>query len=182
MTPPAPRSELDRPPGRPFHVPAPRPEAAGDADAIRALTAAAFDGRPFSDGTEPAIVDRLRADGDLTLSLVVEVGAAIVGHVAASPMRRPSPGWAGLGPVSVRPGLQRRGIGSALILDVLRRLREAGWAGCLLVGDPAYYARLGFRGGAGLRYGGLDPAFVQGIAFGGAVPAGTIRFAAGFGD
>ena len=40
-----------------------RPEMPVDIDAIRDLTAAAFAPMPYSDGTEPEIIDRLRADG-----------------------------------------------------------------------------------------------------------------------
>ncbi len=45
-----------------------RDETPADIDAIFALTAAAFAPMPFSDGTEPYIINALRADGDLTLS------------------------------------------------------------------------------------------------------------------
>lgn len=159
-----------------------RPETTGDAEAIHALIAAAFATMPFSDGSEPAIVDRLRADGDLALSLVAFDGA-LLGHAAFSPVRLRVPGpWLALGPVSVRPDRQREGIGTALIETGLARLRERGARGCVVVGDPAYYGRFGFRGDLGLRWGNVPPAVVQGLAFGAAQPEGPIRFAPAFGE
>jgi len=90
-----------------------RPERPGDIDAIRALTTAAFKDAPFSSGTEAGIVDVLRADGALVVSLVAEEDGRVVGHVAFSPVRIDvaEGDWYGLGPVSVEPARQRRGIG-----------------------------------------------------------------------
>ena len=101
-----------------------RDERPGDFVAIAALTQAAFRDAEHSDGTEPAIVERLRTDGDLTLSLVAEDGE-LLGHAAFSPVTVSdgSTGWYGLGPVSVSPHRQREGIGSALIRVGLERLR-----------------------------------------------------------
>ena len=62
-----------------------RDEKTGDAAAIHDLTSAAFEGMPHSDGSEPRIVDQLREDGDLTLSLVAERDDEIIGHIAFSP-------------------------------------------------------------------------------------------------
>ena len=81
-----------------------REERPGDEQAITALVDAAFRDAPHSDGTEAAIVERLRADGDLALSLVAAEGS-LVGHVAFSPVTL-SDGtarWYGLGPVAVSP-------------------------------------------------------------------------------
>ncbi|MEL7518469.1 MAG: N-acetyltransferase, partial [Pseudomonadota bacterium] len=94
-----------------------RAEAPGDEETIFALTKAAFTGMPFSSGTEPYIVDKLRADGDLTLSLVALDKQRIVGHIAISPVSITdgAQGWYGLGPVSVWPDIQKMGIGGTLI-------------------------------------------------------------------
>jgi putative acetyltransferase len=133
------------------------------------VTAAAFEGRPYAAGTEPFIVLALRRAGALTISLVAELDSRVVGHVAFSPVAISDgagvspPGWFGLGPVSVLPELQGRGIGTALIEEGLRRLRTLGAAGCLLEGDPAYYGRFGFRHHAGLMYEGAPPEVVQAL-------------------
>jgi putative acetyltransferase len=55
-----------------------------------------------------------------------------------------------LGPLAVAPGWQRRGIGTALVRDGLRRLREIGATQVLVLGDPAYYGRFGFRPESGV--------------------------------
>lgn len=155
-----------------------RQENDGDADAIHALTAAAFQGKPYSDGTEAHIVDGLRAAGALTISLVAEDYDEIVGHVAFSPVTiNGRPGrWYGLGPISVAPARQRRGIGTALIEAGLSRLRALGAAGCILLGDPAYYGRFGFVSDPVLRYRDVDPRYLQRLVFHGDAPAGEVAF------
>ena len=51
------------------------------------MITAAFAGAPHSDGTEAALVERLRGDDDLTVSLVAQdSGGTIIGHVAFSPV------------------------------------------------------------------------------------------------
>lgn len=115
-----------------------RDEAPGDIAAIRALVEAAF-GRV----EEAALVDRLREDGDSALSLVAVDGAEVVGHVLFSRMAAPFP-CLGLAPMSVQPGRQRSGIGSALIREGLARVRQQGHHAVFVLGDPAYYRRFGF--------------------------------------
>ena len=159
-----------------------RPERPGDADAIRALTTEAFATAPHSSGTEAAIVDALRAAGALALSLVAVEGEQILGHVAFSPVTIDGVerGWFGLGPVSVQPGRQRGGIGSELIREGLRRLCEMGAAGCVLLGDPAYYGRFGFANDPALVLEGVPPEYFMRLGFGGEMPAGTVRYHAAF--
>jgi predicted N-acetyltransferase YhbS len=54
-----------------------------------------------------------------------------------------------LGPVSVMPAYQDRGIGSGLIRQSISIAREMGFNGIILYGSPAYYPRFGFRDAAG---------------------------------
>ena len=159
-----------------------RPEQPADIDAIRALTTEAFATAPHSSGTEAAIVDALRAAGALALSLVAVEGEQILGHVAFSPVTIDGAerGWFGLGPVSVRPGRQRSGIGSDLIREGLRRLREMGAGGCVLLGDPAYYGRFGFANDPALVLEGVPPDYFMRLGFGAELPAGTVRYHAAF--
>lgn len=158
-----------------------RSEKAGDEAAIRALTLAAFEPMAFSDGSEADIVDRLRADDDLALSLVATEGDEIVGHVAFSPVLIGGErGWFGLGPVSARPDRQRRGIGSRLIADGMAVMEERGAAGFVLVGDPDYYGRFGFRSDGRLTYGDVPARYVQWRALGTEPPAGLLRYAPAF--
>ena len=158
-----------------------RAEAPSDHETIYRLTKAAFDPMPFSDGSEADRIDALRRDGDLTLSLVAEDNAGVVGHIAFSPVSFDGHGekWFGLGPVAVWPHLQKRGIGSALVNEGVARLRRSGAHGCVLIGDPDYYGRFGFRSGDRLTYRDLPTGFVQWLSFGEDEPVGVLRFSPG---
>ncbi len=156
-----------------------RPERPEDAAAIGAITAAAFEGMEHSSGTEPRIVEALRRANALTISLVaVDAGGVPIGHIAFSPVRLDGQEgrWFALGPVSVRPDLQRRRIGSALIEEGLARLAELGAQGCILLGEPAYYGRFGFVTDAALTYFRHPNPYLQRLAFGGEGPRGDVAF------
>ncbi|WP_411035475.1 GNAT family N-acetyltransferase [Shinella sp. BYT-45] len=159
-----------------------RPERAGDADAIRTLTETAFRTAPHADGTEHLIIDRLRTAGALTLSLVAEADGAIVGHVAFSPVTVSdgSPDWYGLGPISVEPSRQGEGIGGRLVREGLERLKALGAAGCVLLGDPAYYRRFGFEPDARLTLDGVPPEYFMRVAFSPVYAEGTVSYHPGF--
>jgi putative acetyltransferase len=92
-----------------------------------------------------------------------------------------SPGWYGLGPVSVLPEYQRRGIGKALICEGLARLRGLGARGCCLVGHPEYYRQFGFANPEALGLVGVPPEVFFALSFDGHVPRGTVAFHDGFG-
>lgn len=161
-----------------------RTEQPGDEISIYELTKVAFEPMPYSDGTEPDIIDRLRQDGDLTLSLVASDGGLIVGHVAFSPVKinGEASGWFGLGPISVFPELQRQGIGSMLVKKGLGSLREANAKGCALIGDPKYYSRFGFKSDGNLTYRDTPTQYVQWLAFGDENASGALEFSPAFGD
>ena len=158
--------------------PAIRPETAADHGAIFDLTVAAFAALAVSSHTEQFIIEALRTAGALSLSLVAEVEGRIVGHIAFSPIviSDGSADWYGLGPVSVRPETQRRGIGSALIREGLARLQAAGTQGCCLVGHPAYYGRFGFRNSADLELEGVPAEVFFALPFAGPLPQGKVTF------
>lgn len=155
-----------------------RPERPADATAIDALTRLAFAGQPFSQQTEHLIVRGLREAGALTLSLVAATADEVIGHVAFSPVTIAGAdiGWWGLGPVSVAPAQQRRGIGSALIRQGLRQAAERGVAGCVVLGDPHYYGRFGFMHSASLRYPGPPAEHFMALALHAPMPAGQVSF------
>ncbi len=160
-----------------------RAEREGDAAAIHALTRDAFRSAPHASGTEPRIVDELRAAGALAISLVAEDGGEIVGHVAVSPVVVDDGrvrGWFGLGPISVAPSRQRRGVGSTLVRAALDALRGARAAGCVLLGDPAYYVRFGFVEAAPLVLPDVPPHYFQALVLEGETPAGVVRYHAAF--
>jgi len=163
-----------------------RHETPDDIAAIEAVTIAAFADAPHTSHTEQFIVRALRAAGELTLSIVAEERGQVVGHVALSPVTitddhgREAQGWYGLGPISVLPPRQRNGIGSRLMEQALSELRAMQAAGCVLLGDPAYYARFGFQAHAGLQLPGVPPGYFMALALHGTVPDGVARYSDSF--
>jgi putative acetyltransferase len=121
-----------------------RRESSGDPQDIRELLLRAFGGE-----VEAVLVDRLRASGGLVLSLVAETQASVVGHLAFSPVsiENAPPGLRclGLAPVAVAPAWQRQGIGTRLVRHGLKICGELEYHAAVVLGDPAFYARFGFR-------------------------------------
>jgi len=158
-----------------------RSERPEDVLEIRRLTTSAFEHMPFSDGTEADCIDKLRADNDLTLSLVAVEEDDVVGHIAFSPvsLTESLDGWVGLGPVSVWPVRQRKGIGGLLINRGLELLRDREVPGCVLIGDPNYYSRFGFVGDGRIAYRALPKEVVQWLAFSDLPPSGVLKFSPG---
>ena len=161
-----------------------RNELPTDTAAIEAVTVAAFLHAPHTDHTEQFIVNALRKAGALSVSLVADDDGAVIGHVAVSPVSISSgaAGWYGLGPVSVEPGRQGRGVGSQLMRAALAQLGALGASGCVLLGDPAYYARFGFRAAPGLVLPGVPPEYFQALLLGdgAAMPEGTVAYHGAF--
>ncbi|ASY62909.1 GCN5-related N-acetyltransferase [Sinorhizobium sojae CCBAU 05684] len=160
-----------------------RPEREGDVVAIGAVTAAAFAGHPHSDQTEALIIERLRAENALSVSLVAEEAGEVIGHIAFSPVTitPADDGWYGLGPVSVRPDRQGRGVGSDLIRQGVERLKNMGAAGCVVVGEPAFYGRFGFRDEPALVFPGVAPQYFMALGLSGAMVSGTVVYHSAFG-
>ena len=159
-----------------------RNEIDADVDAITEVTAAAFKTLEISNHTEQFIIEALRADSALTVSLIAEVDGHVVGHVAFSPVTISdgTQNWYGLGPVSVLPEHQRKGIGKSLILEGLSRLKDLNAKGCCLVGHPDYYRKLGFKNVSGLVHEGVPQQVFLAMSFDGQIPQGTVNFHDGF--
>lgn len=159
-----------------------RNEQPQDIEAINRLTEAAFRNEEYSSHTEHFIVNALRRTGQLSISLVAAEHDEILGHVAISPVSISSgvTGWYGLGPISVRPDRQGKGIGSALMKAALQQLRQQGAAGCVVLGDPAYYGRFGFKAHPGLELPDVPPEYFQALSFTGELPVGVVKYAAAF--
>jgi putative acetyltransferase len=125
-----------------------REERSGDVAAIRDLNK-----RAFGQDQEGCIVDALRSNGAVLLSLVATLNGRVVGHIMYSPL---SVGnevtGAALGPMAVLPEYQRQGIGSQLVEAGNRKLKDAGYPFVIVLGHASYYPRFGFR-----------PASAQGI-------------------
>lgn len=155
-----------------------RNETSADAAAIESVPVAAFLNAPHTDHTEQFIVNALRKAGQLSVSLVAEDCGEIIGHVAISPVSISSglDRWYGLGPISVAPERQREGVGSALMEQGLAGLRKLGAAGCVVLGDPDYYSRFGFKVESSLELPGVPSKYFQAISFTGSVPSGTVSY------
>lgn len=158
-----------------------RDETEGDIPAISHLVTEALKLLAQSTGTEAGIVEALRAEGALILSLVAEENGEMIGYLAASEGRAGTEsGWGLIGPLVVLPSRHRQGIGSALMAEALRRLRKTS-RGAALVGAPRYYSRFGFRAFAGLGVAGCPPEVVQALPFDGSVPHGELIHHPAFG-
>ena len=155
-----------------------RREGVTDSEAITEVTMAAFANHPISHQTEHFIVKALRDAGALAVSLVAEIDGWVVGHIAFSPVTISdgTPGWYGLGPVSVLPAYQRQGIGKSLITEGLSSLKEMNGRGCALVGDPDYYRRFGFRNYPQLVHEGVPPEVFLALPFTDRFPEGIVVF------
>ncbi len=120
-----------------------RPEVLNDRSDIRHVHTLAF-GRP----NEADLVDALRRDGTLTISLVAEQAQRIVGHIAFSPVTITSETTTieaiGLAPMAVLPSDQRQGIGSQLVQAGLATCGETRYGVVVVLGHPHYYPKFGF--------------------------------------
>ena len=159
-----------------------RNEKESDIDAISEVTMAAFRTLAVSNQTEQFIIKALRRAKALTISLVAEVDGRVVGHIAFSPVTISdgSLNWYGLGPVSVWPELHKQGIGKSLVHEGLALLKALGGRGCVLVGDPGYYERFGFRNIPELIHEGIPQEFFLALPFDENTAQGTVAFHEGF--
>ncbi len=121
-----------------------RPEEPEDVTAVRHVNVLAFDGP-----TEADIVDAVRTAGEAFVSMIaVDESGRVVGHALFSPVtvigEHGESTLLGLGPVSVLPSEQHRGIGTLLIDTCLERVRTGDYAGVVVLGHPHFYHRFGF--------------------------------------
>ncbi|HMV51615.1 MAG TPA: N-acetyltransferase [Blastocatellia bacterium] len=107
----------------------------------------------FGREAEANLVDALRRNGKVTLSLVAEDNGRVIGHILFSPvtidpqmieMPEGSMDGIGLAPMAVAPERQNEGIGSRLVAEGLRQCREAGHRFMVVLGHANYYPRFGF--------------------------------------
>jgi putative acetyltransferase len=120
-----------------------RSETAADVPEIRALNSAAFETE-----LEANLVDTLRQAARPIVSLVADRAGKIVGHILFSPVTlsgQPDAKIMGLAPMAVLPSEQRRGIGSALVSEGLKRCEHLGFGAVVVVGHRNYYPRFGFK-------------------------------------
>lgn len=121
-----------------------REEHSGDIATIRDLNKQAF-----GQDQEGNIVDALRSNGAVLLSLVATLDGQVVGHIMYSPLSVSEANGAALGPLAVLPEHQRQGIGSKLVEAGNRRLEESGCPFIIVVGHAHFYPRFGFTPASG---------------------------------
>ena len=159
-----------------------RDEKSTDYRTISEVTIAAFEKIEISNHTEQFIIEAIRSAKALSVSLVAEVDGRVVGYIAFSPvtMSDDTKDWYGLGPVSVHPDFQRKGIGKALIREGLTRLKVLKAKGCCLVGHLQYYRQFGFENVEGSIHEGVPSEVSFVLSFDGNIPQGHVVFHEGF--
>ena len=120
-----------------------RDEQPWDREQVRRVNESAF-GRC----DEADLIDRLRAEGVILISLVAELNSQIIGHILFSRMSietaRGAVAAVSLAPMAVLPNHQRREVGSCLVRRGLSELRDRGEAIVIVLGHKNYYPRFGF--------------------------------------
>lgn len=118
------------------------PESRGDAEAVEKLNERAFGPGRFVRSAERV---REASPVDYSVSFVARVATLLVGSVRQTPIRIGETPALMLGPLAVEPAFRSRGIGRLLMERAIQEARRRGYGLILLVGDEAYYGRLGFR-------------------------------------
>jgi putative acetyltransferase len=120
-----------------------RDEQPHDREQVRKVNEAAF-GR----SDEADLIDRLRLEGAVLLSLVAEVDGQVVGHILFSRMAVETAhgpvAAVALAPMAVLPEHQSRQVGSQLVRRGLSQLRDRGERIVIVLGHKHYYPRFGF--------------------------------------
>lgn len=103
--------------------------------------------RTFGPGRFALSAYRLREHVDhlLELSFTARIGTLLVGSVRQLPICVGNTKALLLGPLTVEPPFRSRGVGRALLDRALKDARAKGHGLVLLVGDEAYYSRVGFK-------------------------------------
>ena len=158
-----------------------RNEEAKDIEQVRAVVRAAF-----PTDAESKLVDALRENGKVILSLVAVNKDQVLGHILFSPVSTTPPSeekGIGLAPVAVRPDSQSQGIGSQLIRKGLSLCKGLGFDYCVLLGAPEYYRRFGFEKAS--SYGiqneyGVDDEFMVTRLSNRSLPRGLVMYVSEF--
>ena len=103
--------------------------------------------RTFGPGRFALSAYRLREHVDhlLDLSFTARIGTLLVGSVRQLPICIDDTRALLLGPLTVEPPFRSRGVGRKLLDRALNDARAKGHGLVLLVGDEAYYSRVGFK-------------------------------------
>ena len=128
-----------------------RQEVKYDYASIYELIKTAFETAKVSDGTEQDYAVMLRNSKGYVpeLALVAEIDKLLVGHIMLTKTYITSSDSKFesllLGPISVKFDFRNSGVGAKLIENSFDLARRIGYTSVVLVGDPNYYNRFGFR-------------------------------------
>jgi putative acetyltransferase len=128
-----------------------RKEKSEEFSKIYDLVKVAFQTAKVTNGKEQDFVNQLRSSGNYIpeLALVAEGGGEVIGHIMLTKTNITSDKskyeTLFLGPISVILKYRNKGVGSKLIIESLKAAKAMGFASIVLVGDPAYYHRFGFK-------------------------------------
>jgi putative acetyltransferase len=128
-----------------------RREKPEDFPRIYDLVKIAFETAQVSSGDEQNFVNRLRDGGNYIpeLALVAEEDGELIGHIMLTNTVIGIDGGEFptllLGPISVVLEHRNKGVGSRLIEESFEIARDLGHEAVVLVGNPAYYHRFGFK-------------------------------------
>lgn len=128
-----------------------RQETQKEIDSIYKVVKAAFKSAEHSDGTEQDLVNKLRTSDSYIedLSLVALDGNLVVGHImftkAIIQYENNKYETLALAPLSVCPTYQRKGVGSKLIKEGLKKAADLGYNSVIVLGSEKYYPRFGFK-------------------------------------
>jgi len=110
----------------------------------------AINNQAFGQEDESRLVEKLRKRDQFIpeLSLVAETNETVIGHILFYPVKINSSNQKhttlSLGPMSVPPEYQKKGIGGMLINEGLKRAKDFRFRSVIVVGHPEYYPKFGF--------------------------------------
>lgn len=128
-----------------------RIETSQDFNQIYDLVKIAFQTAKVSNAREQDYVNELRSSGNYIpeLALIAEENGKLIGHIMLTKTfivnGNDRQDVLLLGPIAVPLEYRSKGIGSALINESFRLARQMGYKAVVLVGDPGYYHRFGFK-------------------------------------
>ncbi len=120
-------------------------EQPDDVPGIRKVNLAAFN----SPG-EAKIIDQLRDNCQIFISLVAKREDKVIGHILFTPVQIITPDQRaltgmGLAPLAVMPEFHGRGIGTALCREGIERISMLGYPFVVVLGHSGYYPKFGFK-------------------------------------
>ena len=105
--------------------------------------------KAFKQPQEGNIINKIRKSDTEILSLVAVLDNKIVGHIFFSSVEIEGHDeikrGMGLAPMAVLPKYQRQGIGSMLIKESIRKLKEKSVPFIIVLGHENYYPKFGFE-------------------------------------